>query len=63
MLAFIATPTFEFLARQYAVRASWTLPERKRRALVAEFKQQKLGLLLSPRHFPTDDLEKGKRPE
>jgi hypothetical protein len=62
MLALIATPTFEFLARQYAVPASWTIPERKRRALVAEIKQQKLGLL-SLRNFSTEDLGKKKRPE
>jgi hypothetical protein len=47
MLALIATPTREFAARQKAVRAAWTIAERKQRALVAHIKQQELGLLLS----------------
>jgi hypothetical protein len=47
MLALIATPTWEFVARQKAVLASWTIAERKQRALVAQIKQQKLGLLMS----------------
>jgi len=56
MLAFIATLTFGFLARKHAVRASWTLPERKQRALVAEIKQQQLALLLSRRILPNEDI-------
>lgn len=47
MLAFIATPTREFVARQKAVRASLTIAERKQRAVVAQIKQQDLELLLS----------------
>jgi hypothetical protein len=47
MLALIATPTREFVARQGAVRASWILAERKQRAVVAHLKPEKLGLLLS----------------
>jgi hypothetical protein len=46
MLAFIATPSLEFVARQDAVRTSWTIAERKQRAVVAQLKQQELGLLL-----------------
>jgi hypothetical protein len=56
MLALIATPAFESLARQHAVRASWTLPERKQRALVAEIKQEQLALLLSQRISPNEDI-------
>jgi hypothetical protein len=47
MLALIATPTREFVARQEEVRASWTIAERKQRAVLAQIKQEKLGLLLS----------------
>ncbi len=47
MLALIATPTREFVARQKAVLASWTIAERKQRAVVAQIKQQDLELLLS----------------
>jgi hypothetical protein len=43
MLAFIATPSLEFVARQEAVRTSWTIAERKQRAVVAQLKQQELG--------------------
>jgi hypothetical protein len=46
MLAFIVTPSLEFVARQDAVRTSWTIAERKQRAVVAQLKQQELGLLL-----------------
>jgi hypothetical protein len=46
MLAFIATPSLEFVARQDAVRTSWSIAERKQRAVVAQLKQQELGLLL-----------------
>ena len=49
MLALIATPTREFVARQKAVRASWTIAERKKRAMVAQTKQQELGLIVSTR--------------
>jgi hypothetical protein len=47
MLALIATPTREFVARQKAVLASWTIAERKQRAGVAQIKLQELGQLLS----------------
>jgi hypothetical protein len=47
MLALIATPTREFVARLKAVRASWTIAERKQRAVVAQIKQEELGPLLS----------------
>src|SRR6267154_1422925 len=47
MLALIATPTREFVARQKAVLASWTIAERKQRAVIAQIKQQELGPLLS----------------
>jgi hypothetical protein len=40
-------PLLEFVTRQVAVRASWSIPERERRAVVARIKQQELGLLLS----------------
>jgi hypothetical protein len=42
MLALIATPTGEFIARRNAIRDSWTVAERKHRALVAHVKQHKL---------------------
>jgi hypothetical protein len=47
MLVLIATPTREFVARQKAVRASWTISERKQREVVAHIKQHELGLLSS----------------
>jgi hypothetical protein len=56
MLAFIATPTREFVARQKVVRASWTIAERKVRALVAQIKQQQLGLFLSIRLLRSKDI-------
>jgi hypothetical protein len=56
MLVLIATPTIEFLARQRAVRASWTLSELKERARLAEIKQQKLALVLSLRRAPGKDI-------
>jgi hypothetical protein len=46
MLALIATPSLEFIARRDAVRASWTVAERKHRALVADVKQGELLMLL-----------------
>jgi hypothetical protein len=42
MLALIATPTRETIVRLDAIRASWTIAERKKRALVANYKQQEL---------------------
>jgi hypothetical protein len=56
MLAFIATPTREFVARQKAVRASWTVAERKVRAVVAQIKQHELGLFLSTRLLRNKDI-------
>ena len=61
MLALIATPTREFVARQKAVRASWTIAERKQRAVVAQIKQQELGLLLSMRLLRSKDIGKERR--
>jgi hypothetical protein len=46
MLALIATPTEEFIARRNAIRDSWTVAERKHRALVAHVKQHELIVLL-----------------
>jgi hypothetical protein len=46
MLVLIATPTEEFLARRDAIRASWTVAERKYRALVAHVRQSELTQLL-----------------
>ena len=50
MLAFIAAPSLEFVTRQEAVRACWSVPERERRAAVAQIKQKQLGLLLTMLH-------------
>jgi hypothetical protein len=61
MLAFIATPTPEFIARQKAVRASWTIAERKVRAVVAQIKQQELGLFLSMRLLRSKDIGNERR--
>jgi hypothetical protein len=58
MLALIATPTREFVARQKAVRAAWTIAERKQRAVVAQIKQEKLGLLLSMWLLQSKDIGK-----
>jgi hypothetical protein len=46
MLSLIATPTWEFIARRDAVCSSWTVAERKHRALVAHVKQYELLSLL-----------------
>jgi hypothetical protein len=56
MLALIATPSIECLARQRAVRALWTHSERKQRALHAAIKQQQLALMLSLRRLPGEDI-------
>jgi hypothetical protein len=46
MLAIIATPSQQFIARSEAIRASWTIAERKHRKLVAHVKQYELVKLL-----------------
>jgi hypothetical protein len=56
MLVLIATATIEFLARQRAVRASWTPSELKQRARLAEIKQQQLALVLSLRRVPGENI-------
>jgi hypothetical protein len=61
MLALIATPTREFIARQKAVRASLTVAERKQRAVVAQIKQQELGLLLSMPLLRSKDIGSERR--
>jgi hypothetical protein len=61
MLAFIATPSLKLIARQKAVRASWTIPERKQRAAVAHVKQLELGLLLSMLLLRSKDFESERR--
>ena len=61
MLALIATPTREFVARQKAVRASWAIAERKQRALVAQIKQQELGLFLSMPLLQSKDIGSERR--
>ena len=61
MLALIATPTREFVARQKAVRASWTIAERKQRALIADIKQEQLALILSGGNVQTKDIGEGER--
>jgi hypothetical protein len=61
MLALIASPTREFVARLKAVRASWTIAERKQREVVAQIKQQELGLILSLRLLPSNDVSKEER--
>ena len=61
MLALIATPTREFIARQKAVLASWTISERKQRAVVAQTKQQELGLLLSMPLLRSKDIGSERR--
>jgi hypothetical protein len=62
MLAFIATPSLEFVARQEAVRTSWTIAERKQRAVVAQLKQQELGLLLWMRVMRSKNVGSKRRP-
>ena len=54
MFALIATPTREVIAHLDAIRASWTIPERKKRALVANYKQHELLRILRipPRSRP-----------
>ena len=62
MLAFIATPSLEFVAWQDAVRTSWTIAERKQRAVVAQLKQQELGLLLWMRVLRSKNVESKRGP-
>jgi hypothetical protein len=61
MLALIATPTRQFVARLQAVRASWTIAERKQRAVVAQTKQQELGPSLSRPLLRSKDIGSARR--
>ena len=61
MLALIATPTREFVARLETVRPSWTIAERKQRAVVAQIKQRELGMSLLMRLLRSKDIGKEGR--
>jgi len=60
MLAIIATPFQEFIARRDDIRASWTIAERKHRKLVAHVKQYELIKLLGL--LPETDAEADSTP-